>query len=159
MESIAKGSQAPDFTLTLDSGESFRLSDHAGAPVVLYFYPQDNTEGCTIENIEFSDLMPEFKTLGAKVIGILPDTVESHCAFRDKHGLGVPLGADTDRRVLQAYGMWGPKVTYGHHLVGVFRRSVLIGQDGKVAGVFAATRIKGHAAKVLAATQALVAAG
>ena len=154
----AIGSPAPDFQLTTDSYEKFQLSDHRGKPVVLYFYPEDDTEGCTIENIEFTDQMPEFRKLHAAVVGISPDTVEKHCTFRDKYNLGVPLAADPDRQVIEAYGLWQLKKLYGREFMGVKRATVLIDAAGKIAGVFHATRIRGHAEKVLAATRALVAA-
>ncbi len=152
----APGSPAPDFELITDSYEKFRLSDHLGHPVVLYFYPQDDTEGCTLENIEFTDQMPEFRRLGAVVVGISPDTVEKHCSFRDKYNLGVVLAADPERKAIEAYGIWQLKKLWGVEYMGVKRMTVLIGPDGKVAEVFHATRIKGHAEKVLAATRALV---
>ena len=150
------GSPAPDFELVTDSYEKFRLSEHRGHPVVLYFYPQDDTEGCTLENIEFTDQMPEFKRLGAIVVGISPDTVEKHCSFRDKYNLGVILAADPDRKAIEAYGIWQLKKLWGVEYMGVKRITLLVDQDGKVAEVFQATRIKGHAEKVLAATRALV---
>jgi len=150
------GSPAPDFELVTDSYEKFRLSDHLGHPVVLYFYPQDDTEGCTLENIEFTDQMPEFKRLGAIVVGISPDSVEKHCSFRDKFNLGVVLAADPERKAIEAYGIWQLKKLWGVEYMGVKRITVLVGPDGNVAEVFHATRIKGHAEKVLAATRALV---
>lgn len=150
------GRPAPDFELVTDSYEKFRLSDHRGHPVVLYFYPQDDTEGCTIENIEFTDQMPEFKRLGAVVVGISPDSVEKHCSFRDKYNLGVILASDPDHKAIEPYGIWQLKKMFGVEFMGVKRVTVLVGPDGKVAEVFHATRIKGHAEKVLAATRALV---
>jgi thioredoxin-dependent peroxiredoxin len=151
-----RGSPAPDFELVTDSHELFRLSEHRGHPVVLYFYPQDDTEGCTLENIEFTDHMPEFTLLGAIVVGISPDTVEKHCSFRDKYNLGVILAADPERKAIEAYGIWQLKKLWGVEYMGVKRITVLIDQDGNVAEVFHATRIKGHAEKVLAATRALI---
>ena len=153
----AVGSPAPDFELTTDRYEKFRLSEHRGRPVVLYFYPQDDTEGCTLENIEFTDQLPEFTKLGAVVVGISPDTVEKHCSFRDKFNLGVTLAADPERKAIEAYGIWQLKKMWGVEFMGVKRITVLVGPDGNVAGVFNATRIKGHAAKVLAATRELMA--
>ena len=150
------GSLAPDFELITDSYEKFRLSEHLGHPIVLYFYPQDDTEGCTLENIEFTDQMPEFKLLGAIVVGISPDSVEKHCSFRDKYNLGVILAADPERKAIEAYGIWQLKKLWGVEYMGVKRITVLVDQDGKVAEIFHATRIKGHAEKVLAATRALV---
>src|SRR4051812_42709055 len=96
MTSLAEGTPAPDFALPTDQGSVFRLSDHRGQPVVLYFYPQDDTEGCTVENLEFSALLPAFSALNAVVVGISPDSVDSHCKFRDKHQLAVLLASDPD---------------------------------------------------------------
>lgn len=151
----ALGSPAPDFELMTDSSRSFRLSQHLGHPVVLYFYPEDDTEGCTLENIEFTDQMPAFAALGAVVVGISPDTVEKHCAFRDKYNLGVTLAADPERKVIEAYGLWQLKKMFGVEFMGVKRATVLIDAAGQVAGIFHATRIKGHAEKVLQATRQL----
>ena len=157
MALVTVGAAAPDFELPTDANETFRLSDHLGHPVVLYFYPQDDTEGCTLENIEFTDQLPAFRALGAVVVGISPDTVEQHCSFRDKFSLGVPLAADPERKAIEAYGVWQLKKMFGVEFMGVKRVSFLIGPDGRVAGVFHATRIKGHAEKVLAATRELAA--
>ncbi len=151
----AIGTPAPDFELPTDAKETFRLSSHFGRPVVLYFYPQDDTEGCTLENIEFTDLMPNFRRLKTTVIGISPDTVEKHCSFRDKYNLGVPLASDPEHRVIDAYGLWQLKKLWGVEFMGVKRATVVIDAGGKVAGVIHATRIKGHAAKVLEAVRAL----
>ena len=135
----------------------FRLSDHKGKPVVLYFYPQDDTEGCTLENQEFSALVPEFEKLGAVVAGISPDTIESHCKFRDKFGLTAPLLADVGEKVTKKYGLWQLKKLWGVEYMGLVRTSFLIDSKGKVAGIFKATRIRDHAAKVLEATRTLAA--
>lgn len=151
----AIGAPAPDFELTTDANERLRLSRHLGRPVVLYFYPQDDTEGCTLENIEFTDLMPEFRKLKAVVVGISPDTVEKHCSFRDKFNLGVPLASDPDHAVIDAYGLWQLKKLWGVEYMGVKRATVIVDTEGKVAAVLHANRIKGHAAKVLEAVRAL----
>jgi peroxiredoxin Q/BCP len=158
MATLTIGRKAPDFALEVDSGAMFRLSE-AGAPVVLFFYPEDNTEGCTIENIEFSRLAGEFAALGVKLLGISPDSVEKHCRFRDKHGLAVPLAADTSLKVTKAYGAWGPKKLFGHEYDGVIRSSFLIDADRGVAGIWKVTRIKGHALLALDAARTLVDAG
>jgi thioredoxin-dependent peroxiredoxin len=158
MTSIKTGKKAPDFALTTDRNETFRLSEHRGSPVVLVFYPQDDTEGCTIENIEFTQLMPEFKKLGAEVVGISPDSVDDHCKFRDKYQLALTLVADPDHEAIDAYGVWGPKSTFGRDYVGLIRTTFLIGPDGKIAGIWRVNRIKAHAADVLEATRSLVAA-
>lgn len=150
------GDIAPDFALETDRGERFVMSAQRGHPVVLFFYPRDDTEGCTIENIEFSAALPEFAALGAAVLGISPDGVEDHCRFRDKHRLGVPLVADPERVAITAYGVWGPKRLFGVHYDGLIRTTFLVGPDGRVADRWTVTRIKGHAATVLAATRTLV---
>lgn len=149
------GKTAPDFELPAADGTMFRLSEQRGKPVVIYFYPQDDTEGCTLENQEFSALLPEFQALGAVVVGISPDSIESHCAFRDKFGLSVPLLADPDLKVTQKYGLWQLKKLWGVEYMGLVRTSFLIDAKGKVAGIFKATRIRDHAAKLLTAVGAL----
>lgn len=157
MTTLQPGDSAPDFTLTADSGRKFRLSAQRGHPVVLYFYPEDLTEGCTIENIEFTDELPAFKKLGVTVVGISPDSVEKHCNFRDRYDLKVPLLADPEHKAVEPYGLWQLKKLYGREYMGLIRTSFLIDAEGRVAGVFPARRIKGHAAKVLEAARELVA--
>jgi peroxiredoxin Q/BCP len=151
----APGDTAPDFELDAADGTRFRLSERRGAPVVLYFYPADDTEGCTIENRAFSALLPEFARLGATVVGISGDSIASHCRFRDKYGLETVLVADPEHVAIEAYGVWGPKVTFGHHLVGLIRSTFLVGRDGTIAADWRVTRIRGHAEKVLEATRRL----
>ncbi|HVW91080.1 MAG TPA: peroxiredoxin [Devosia sp.] len=150
-----QGHKAPDFELPAADGSIFRLSAHLGHPVVLYFYAEDDTEGCTIESQQFSALLPEFQRLGVTVAGISEDSVEKHCRFRDKYGLETILLADPAHLAIDAYGVWGPKVTFGHHLVGLIRSTFLIGPDGTIAAQWRVTRIKGHAEKVLDAARAL----
>jgi peroxiredoxin Q/BCP len=151
------GDLAPDFELKTDSGRRFRLSAQRGKFVVLYFYPEDGTEGCTIENLEFSALASRFTRAGAKLVGISPDSVEKHCRFRDKHGLKATLAADPDHGVIAAYGCWGPKKTFGVEYDGVYRTTILVAPDGRIAAIWPVTRIKGHAAMVLAAVKELAA--
>ena len=151
----ALGAPAPDFELTTDAQETFRLSRHLGRTIVLYFYPQDDTEGCTLENIEFTELMPEFRKLKVVVVGISPDTVEKHCSFRDKYNLGVPLASDPDHAVIDAYGLWQLKKLWGTEYMGVKRATVIVDTEGNLAAVIPATRIKGHAAKVLESVRAM----
>lgn len=153
---VAPGRLAPDFALTTDSGALFRLSDQRGKPVVLFFYPQDDTEGCTIENREFSSLSGAFAELGVVVLGISPDSVASHCAFRDKYGLDVPLAADPDHQAISAYGVWGPKTTFGHHHIGLIRTTFLVDRDGRIAETVKVTRIKGHAGRMLESARKLL---
>jgi peroxiredoxin Q/BCP len=157
MPVLTVGKKAPEFELPAADGSTFRLSDHKGKPVVLYFYPQDDTEGCTLENQEFSALLPNFQALGAVVVGISPDSIESHCKFRDKFALSVPLLADVGEKVTRKYGLWQLKKLWGVEYMGLVRTSFLIDSKGKVAGIFKATRIRDHAAKVLESTRTLAA--
>lgn len=143
------GSVAPDFELPTADGATFRLAEQRGHLVVLYFYPQDDTEGCTVENIAFSVLRPEFEKLGVVVVGISPDTIDQHCAFREKYRLGVKLAADPTRQVVEAYGLWQEKMTFGRKYVGLVRTSFLIAVDGRISRVWEVKRIKGHAEDVL----------
>lgn len=158
MASIDIGSKAPDFALPTDRNEIFRLSEHIGSPVVLVFYPQDDTEGCTIENIEFTQLMPEFRRLGAEVVGISPDSVADHCKFRDKYQLSLTLAADPEHKAIGAYDVWGPKTTFGRDYTGLIRTTFLVDPDGRIAGIWRVNRVKAHAAEVLDATRGLVTA-
>ena len=155
MSGLSPGDPAPDFELDTDSGERFRLSAQRGRPVVLFFYPADDTEGCTVENIEFSQLAAAFVDLGVTVLGLSPDSIEKHCNFRDKHGLTVPLAADPDRAAIDAYGVWGPKKLYGREYEGLHRTTFLIDGDGRIAAAWKVRRIKGHAQAVLEAARDL----
>jgi peroxiredoxin Q/BCP len=146
---------APDFELPTADGGNFRLSAERGHPVVLYFYAEDDTEGCTIENQAFSALLPEFARLGVTVVGISEDSIARHCRFRDKYGIATLLVADPGHEAIEAYGVWGPKVTFGHHLIGLIRSTFLIDAQGRIAEEWRVTRIKGHAEKVLEAARAL----
>lgn len=155
MTHLKPGDPAPDFTLPRDDGSSFTLSAQRGKRVVVYFYPEDDSGGCTDENIEFSDLSPEFAAHGAVLVGISPDEIPSHQKFRAKYGLKVPLAADPDHLAIEEFGLWQLKKLYGREFMGLIRTSFIIGADGKVERVVRATRIKGHAAKMLAALKEL----
>lgn len=157
MAMLETGATAPDFTLTDDRGNSFRLRDHRGHPVVLEFYCEDDSGGCVIENQEFSALVPEFEKIGATMVAISPQDVESHRKFSARYGFAQPLLADTDRKAIEPYGLWQQKKLWGHEFMGVVRVTYLIDARGKIAGVFKASRIKGHAHKVLDATRQLAA--
>lgn len=154
MSIVEPGSMAPDITLMLDDGRALPLAQLRGQPVVLFFYPEDDSGGCVDENVEFSTLAPEFAARGAALIGVSPDPVESHVRFRRKYGLTVPLAADPDRTAISAFGLWQLKKLYGREFMGVIRASVLVAADGRIARVVRATRIKGHAAKMLEALDA-----
>ncbi len=149
------GAIAPDFTLPADDGRTITLSALRPAPVVLYFYPKDNTPGCTTEALEFSALLPEFRALGAEVFGISKDTIESHRKFREKHGLSVPLLSDAQGHVCEDYGVWGEKKMYGRTFEGITRSTFLIDGEGRIARLWRKVRPRGHAAEVLEALRAL----
>ena len=155
---LALGDTAPDFTLPLDDGTSFHLAEHRDRFVVLFFYPQDDTQGCTKQNIEFSALEPEFARAGAILLGISPDSVEKHRMFRSKHELTVALAADPNRSVIERFGVWQPKRLYGREFMGLVRTTFIIGPDGRIAAVLRATRVAGHAQKVLDLLKSLQAA-
>lgn len=155
MAELVAGDKAPDFELEADDGSRFKLSDHAGGKVVVYFYPKDDTQGCTIEAIDFTRAAPAFDKAGTKVVGISPDTVASHCKFRDKHDLKITLAADPERRAIDAYGVWAEKSMYGRKYMGVERSTFLIGPDGRIARVWRPVRVPGHVDEVLAASEAL----
>jgi peroxiredoxin Q/BCP len=143
--------EAPDFTIESDSGESVTLSDLRGRPVVLYFYPRDDTPGCTVEACEFRDAWDDVEKAGAVVLGVSPDDVPSHGRFRTKFQLPFPLLADPDHRVAELYGVWGEKSMYGRKFFGILRTTFVINSSGRVLQVFERVKPKGHAARVLEA--------
>jgi len=149
------GQAAPSFTLPRDGGAQVSLSDYSGKIVVLYFYPKDDTPGCTTEAIDFSADIDAFAKAGAVVLGVSRDTVKKHEKFRDKHSLRVALLADEDGAVCEAYGVWGEKSMYGRTYMGIDRTTFLIGPDGKIARVWEKVKVKGHVAEVLAAVMEL----
>ena len=151
----AIGRPAPSFTLPRDGGTNVSLADYAGQIVVLYFYPKDDTPGCTTEAIDFSAEAEAFAKAGAVVLGVSRDTVKKHEKFRDKHGLKVALLADEDGAVCEAYGVWVEKSMYGRTYMGIERTTFLIGRDGKIAHVWDKVKVKDHAAEVLAAVSGL----
>ena len=150
MAKLAPGDRAPAFTLPDQDGAPVALDDFAGGPVVVYFYPADDTPGCTKEACQFNDNLQAFSRGGAAVLGISPDGAEKHRAFRQKYGLTFPLLTDADRSVMAAYGAYGEKTLYGKKTVGVIRSTFLVGLDGSVQRAWYNVRADGHAAKVLA---------
>ena len=147
------GKKAPAFTLDSSDGGKVKLSDHAGKIVVLYFYPRDNTPGCTVEAQDFTKAHAAIKKLGGVVLGVSKDSIASHEKFRDKYDLAFPLLSDPDGKVLEAYGAWGDKVMYGKKMKGIIRSTVLIGKDGKVVQIWRNVKVDGHAEAVLAAAR------
>jgi peroxiredoxin Q/BCP len=152
---IEPGQKAPAFTLTADDGAKVRLADQLGSPVVLYFYPKDDTPGCTREACAFRDLAADMKKLGAKVFGVSPDDVASHAKFRDKYKLNFALLADPERKVIERFGAWREKNMYGKKSMGVQRSTYLIDRDGKVAQVWKRVQVDGHDQQVLEALKSL----
>jgi thioredoxin-dependent peroxiredoxin len=148
---IEPGQRAPTFTLSADDGSKVRLADLKGRPVVLYFYPRDDTPGCTREACAFRDQHQRLKKLGAVVLGVSTDSVESHRKFRDKYGLNFPLLADMDHKVAEKYGAWREKNLYGKKSMGVQRSTFLIDAEGKVARVWKSVKVDGHDRQVLEA--------
>ena len=149
MADLAAGDMAPDFTLPRDGGGTISLAEMRGAPVVLYFYPKDDTSGCTTEALDFTALADAFAKAGAKVVGLSPDAVKSHDKFVAKHGLSVILASDQDTKMASAYGVWQEKSMYGRKYMGVVRTTFLIGPDGKFAAVWNKVKVAGHAEAVL----------
>lgn len=149
------GTPAPDFTVLTDTGESLTLSALRGRPVVLYFYPKDDTSGCTTEACEFRDLFPRFDQGKAVILGVSPDPVKSHAKFKAKYELPFTLLADTDKAIAQAYDVWKEKSMYGRKYMGVERTTFVIDAAGRVAKVFEKVKPAGHAAAVMAALDAL----
>jgi peroxiredoxin Q/BCP len=152
---IEEGAAAPDFKLKDDQGKEIRLSSLRGKPVVLYFYPKDDTPGCTKEACSFRDRKSDLERRGAVVLGVSPDTVASHGKFRDKYSLNFPLLADAGHQVAQAYGAWREKNMYGKKSMGIQRSTFLIDRDGKLRKLWRKVSVEGHDEEVLAALTAL----
>ncbi|MEZ5779341.1 MAG: peroxiredoxin [Paracoccaceae bacterium] len=149
------GDEAPDFTLPRDGGGTTTLSALAPKKVVLYFYPKDDTPGCTTEALDFTRLADEFEAAGATVVGISKDSVKAHDRFCAKHGLGVTLVSDEDGDTCERYGTWVEKRMYGRTYMGIERATFLIGGDGKIARIWPKVKVDGHAQEVLDAARTL----
>ena len=152
---LQDGDIAPDFELPTDDGEKVRLSQLRGKPVVVYFYPKDDTSGCTIEAKDFSRLAPEFRKAGIEIIGVSPDSIESHHKFRHKHDLKIRLAADTDKVAAMAYGVWAQKSMYGRTYMGVERATFLIDKAGRLARSWRKVKVPDHAQAVLAVARTI----
>jgi peroxiredoxin Q/BCP len=152
---LSDGDAAPEFTLLTDSGERVRLSGRRARMLVLYFYPKDDTSGCTAEARDFSTLEADFEAAGAEVVGVSPDSVASHEKFKRKHDLTVSLASDTEKAAARAYGVWVEKSMYGRKYMGVERSTFLIDRAGRIAKAWRKVSVPGHAAEVLAAVREL----
>jgi peroxiredoxin Q/BCP len=152
---LREGDPAPDFSLARDGDSVVRLADFAGRKLVVFFYPRADTPGCTLEAIDFTRHAKEFEQAGTGVVGISADDVGAQTKFRDKHSLGIPLGADADFQTIKAYGAWGEKSMYGRTFLGIIRTTVLVGADGRVARIWSRVKVDGHAAQVLEAAKSL----
>jgi len=154
-ETLEAGSPAPAFAVPANGGGTVSLAALKGRKVVLYFYPKDDTPGCTTEAIDFTARLADFTAAGASIVGVSRDSVAAHDKFAAKHGLGIVLGADTDGAVTEAYGVWVEKMNYGRKYFGIERSTFLIGADGRIARIWRKVKVKGHVDEVLAAAQAL----
>jgi peroxiredoxin Q/BCP len=153
-DTLKVGEPAPDFSLTANDGRTVSLAAFRDKQaVVLYFYPKDDTPGCTKEACAFRDLTPDFAEKGAAILGVSPDSIDSHVKFREKFGLPFPLLADPDHAVAERYGVWKEKKNYGRTYMGIERTTVVIDKDGRIRKVFPKVSVEGHADAVLAALE------
>lgn len=149
MEKLGIGDIAPDFNLPRDGGAEQSLSQLRGKPVVLYFYPKDDTSGCTLEAHDFTALKPEFDKIGVEIIGMSPDKAAKHDKFKEKHELNITLVSDEEKTTLMTYGVWVEKSMYGRKYMGVERTTFLIDKTGKIAEIWHKVKVPGHAQAVL----------
>jgi peroxiredoxin Q/BCP len=156
---VEAGNVAPSFCLPDQDGREACLEEFLGRWVVLYFYPRDNTTGCTKEALDFTQSLEGFRSLGAEVLGISPDSPKSHQKFREKNGLAVRLLSDPEHRVLEAYGAWGAKKMYGKEYQGVLRSTAIVDPEGKIARIWKKVRVKGHVEGVKEALKSLISEG
>ncbi|HYR42710.1 MAG TPA: thioredoxin-dependent thiol peroxidase [Terriglobia bacterium] len=152
-DGLKVGQKAPEFTVVNDEGKKVKLSDFKGKKVVLYFYPKDDTPGCTTEACAFRDGIDEIKERGAVVLGVSADSVESHKKFKDKFELNFPLLADADKTIAQAYGTWKEKSMYGKKYMGIERTTFIIDERGKIAHIFPKVKVDEHYDQVLEALE------
>jgi len=148
---LKEGDKAPDFELPTDGGGQVNLSHFKGQRLVLYFYPKDDTTGCTSEAQAFATALHDFKKVGAAIVGVSKDSVKSHDKFKAKYDLNFPLAADVDGHVVEHYGVWVEKSMYGRKYMGIERATFLIGADGRIEKIWRKVKVPGHAAEVLAA--------
>ena len=154
-KALAEGDKAPAFKLEIDGGKSVALKDFAGKPVVVYFYPKDDTSGCTREAVDFSGAAAQFKKLGIPVLGVSKDSVASHDKFKKKHALSIALGSDPEGAMIESYGSWVEKSMYGRKYMGIDRSTFLIDAKGRIAKIWRKVKVPGHVEEVLTAAKAL----
>ncbi|RYH09692.1 MAG: peroxiredoxin [Alphaproteobacteria bacterium] len=152
---LKEGDKAPNVTLPLPDGSTTSVAEQGGKALVLYFYPKDDTPGCTTEAQAFTALADDFAAAGATIIGVSKDSAARHKKFSDKYGLKFQLASDNDGGICEAYGTWIEKTLYGRNYMGIDRATFLIGKDGKIARIWRKVKVKGHADEVLAAAKAL----
>ena len=153
--SLSIGTKAPPFSLPATDGREISVDGLKGRKVVLFFYPKDNTSGCTLEAKDFQALKQDFAAADTEIVGVSPDSLKSHGRFRNKYGLDFALASDEAKTVLETYGVWAQKSMFGHKYMGVERTTVLIDREGKIARVWNKVKVPGHAKEVLAAALAL----
>lgn len=152
---LAAGDKVPSFKIATDEGETISSSSLKGAPYIVYFYPKDDTSGCTKEAIGFSDSLKKFEKAGVRVIGVSKDSLESHAKFRKKHKLKIALGSDLDIKMAEAWGVWGEKTLYGRKYMGMERATFLVNAKGVIAAAWRKVKVPGHIEAVLEAVKAL----
>ncbi len=152
---LTEGGQGPDFSMPANNGKTVRLSDYKGRKLVLYFYPKDDTPGCTKEACAFRDNLPDFEKVDAAILGVSKDTPDKHKKFIEKYTLNFPLASDEDGRVCDAYGTWGEKSLYGRKYMGIDRATFLIDENGTIARIWRKVKVDGHTEEVMAAIKEL----
>lgn len=148
---IKEGNKAPAFSLPASTGGKLSLKDFAGKTLIMFFYPKDNTPGCTTESCEFRDVRKKLEKKGVEIVGVSKDSLESHENFVSKYGLNFPLLSDEEGKTIEKYGAWGEKNNYGKKYMGIIRTTVVINPDGRVKKIFPKVRVKGHVDKVIEA--------
>lgn len=150
MTILEEGKKAPAFTLPTDDGKTVSLKDYQGQKLVLYFYPKDDTSGCTAQACAFTENLSAFKKLKTAVLGVSRDSIKKHQKFREKYGLNFPLASDEDAKILEKYGVWVEKSMYGRKYMGIERTTFLIGEDGKIEKIWRKVKVPGHIDDILA---------
>ena len=153
MAALAEGDKAPEFKLPTDGGGTFSLRGQRGKPVIVYFYPKDDTSGCTREALDFTAHKAAFDKLGVAIVGISPNSAKAHDKFKDKHGLTITLAADEDKQAAEAYGVWVEKSMYGRKYMGIERSTFLVDGKGKIARIWRKVKVPNHADEVLEAAR------